>query len=91
MFTLTSFKKEHAMASDRWRSEDKHWERTEGFRETLLLYFRPKKAKALQRLGEMLFAHALETGVLSTLTSDGYAKVRAGLTTITEVARALTT
>ena len=50
------------MASDRWRSEDKYWERTEGFRETLLLYFRPKNSKALRRLGEMLFAHALETG-----------------------------
>jgi len=48
------------MTSDRRRFDDEHFERTEGFRETMLANFPPKEAKALKRLARMLFAHALE-------------------------------
>jgi hypothetical protein len=39
---------------------DLEYERTEGFRETMLVNFRPKKAKALRRLARMLYAYAID-------------------------------
>jgi hypothetical protein len=49
------------MAPDRWRPEEKDWERTEGFRETMLVSFRPRQARTLRRLARMLFVQALES------------------------------
>ncbi len=49
------------MTNDPGQSDDIHWDREEGFRETMLLHFRPKSAKALKRLAWMLLDHALES------------------------------
>jgi hypothetical protein len=53
--------KELRMTKDPERSGDLEWDREEGFRETMLFHFRPKKAKALKRLARMLLDHALES------------------------------
>jgi hypothetical protein len=39
---------------------DLEYERTEGFRETMLVNFRPKQAKALRRLARMLYDYAID-------------------------------
>jgi hypothetical protein len=48
------------MANDRWQADEKAWEKTEGFRETLLLFFPRKNARALRRVARLLFFGALE-------------------------------
>lgn len=49
------------MTSERWRPHEKAWEKTEGFRETCLLLFSQKEARALRRIARMLFFGALES------------------------------
>jgi hypothetical protein len=39
---------------------DLEYERTEGFRETMLVQFRPKEAKALKRLARILYDYAID-------------------------------
>jgi general secretion pathway protein E/type IV pilus assembly protein PilB len=57
----------------------------------LLLLTDPLREMIMERVNApRIAARALEAGCLSTLSQDGFAKVRAGVTTITELAGALT-